>query len=243
MLFEKYAEDYARYRPEYPRDLLASLIKSINLNYNSRILDLACGTGKLGRQNHNLTKAATYGLDHSFIMLSYCSSLKTVCAKAENIPFKPIVYDIVVAGQAFHWFDFNRALSEILRILKPGGGLVIVWYRRKRPLDSHRVKLDELVKKYNPGYNPGFMDYDWMKTLSNHGGFDWLQSYSIDHELKYALADYLKLQRSKSYIGDAMSPDLISKYFKKAEKILLGYFPDGEIVEQMTYQYVSAVKA
>ena len=79
--------------------------------------------------------------------------------------------DAVVVGQAFHWFDIKHALGEIYNCLKSGGGLAIIWYRRKKPLAGHRLKMTELAKRLNPDYKPGFMDYNWPEILSSHGGF------------------------------------------------------------------------
>jgi len=243
MLFEKYADDYARYRPGYPEDLLTLLIKNFNLDNNSLVLDLACGTGNLGRQIQKLTDVLVFGLDSSLILLKHCSGLSISSGKAEMMPYRSGSFDAVFTGQAFHWFDFEKALDEIFRIVKPGGGLAIVWYRRKRPLDNHRLKLDELVKKINPDYEPGFMNYDWNQIILDHGGFRDLESCSINHVLKYSIPDYLKLQRSKSYVGDAMTAESMEMFFNEAEDILNDYYPDGEILEKMTYQYVSAVKS
>ena len=69
MLFEKFADDYARLRPAYPDDLTQSLIDRFRLNTDSRILDLACGTGNLGRQLKQACGSTVLGLDRSLVLL------------------------------------------------------------------------------------------------------------------------------------------------------------------------------
>ena len=56
--------------------------------------------------------------------------VRTSQAPAEEIPSGDRSYDVVVCAQAFHWFDLDRALPEIARVLKPGGRLSLVWNER-----------------------------------------------------------------------------------------------------------------
>jgi len=243
MLFEKFANDYARCRPGYPEDLLILLIKKFGLDNKSLVLDLACGTGNLGRQIQKLTNAVIFGLDYSLTMLKHCKELFISSGKAEIMPFKTGSFDAVFTGQAFHWFDFERALFETNRVIKPGGGLAIVWYYRKRPHTGHQLKMDELIKKYNPDHEYVNLEYNWQKILNQHGGFCESDSFTADCVLKYSIPDYLKLQRSKSYIGDALSPEVLPKFLKEYEEIIKRNYPGGEVLEKMTYQYVSTVKS
>ena len=242
MLFEKYANDYACSRPGYPQELLVSIVQGLNLNKSSHILDLACGTGILGRQIQNLTRATIYGVDRSSVMLKYSAGLKVACAIAESLPLRSSFFDAVLVSSAFHWFDFNQTLDEITRVVKSGGGFAIIWYQRKRPHTGHQLELDKLVKKYNPNHVYVDLDKNWQEIIDKHGGFCTRHSYSIESVLKYSIADYLKLQRSKSYIGDALSPQVLSDFLKEYEEIVKSYFPDGKVSEAMTYFYVSAIK-
>jgi len=242
MLFEKYAADYASFRPSYPANLIGSLVKRFQLDKNSLILDLACGTGNLTRQLQEKTHGQVFGFDFSIIMLKHNRESRIACAKAEALPVKAALFDAVVVGQAFHWFEFASALAEINRGLKPGGGLAIIWYRRKKPPTGHRLMMDELVKRYNPDFKPGFMDHDWRKIISAHGGFDNIDNFTTDCIYEYKISDYLKLQRSKSYIGDAMSPETLAKFMAEAESMLKSMYLDNIVPEKMQYYYVSAVK-
>jgi SAM-dependent methyltransferase len=60
---------------------------------------------------------------------------RTICARAEAVPIQAGWADVVVVGQAFHWFDLDRALSEIARILRTGGHLGVVWNVRDKSVD------------------------------------------------------------------------------------------------------------
>jgi SAM-dependent methyltransferase len=65
-------------------------------------------------------------------------------AGAEEIPAADASYDVVVVAQAFHWFDHDRALPEIARVLKPGGRLSLVWNQRNERIPWVR-KLGVLI--------------------------------------------------------------------------------------------------
>lgn len=242
MLFEKFAEDYARLRPGYPDDLISSLIERLGISDSSLILDLACGTGKLSRDIKSRVNARVVGLDRSLILLRYNKDMPVARGVSESLPLKAQTFDAAVIGQAFHWFNFDRALSEILRVLKKGAGFAIVWYRRTATAESHKTKMDELVKLYNPDYRPKFMDYDWQAIIKEHGHFDNLNTFETTCTPDYSIDDYLRLQRSKSYVGDAMTAENIDLWYNRAARILGEVYPDSVVKEKMEYFYVSAFK-
>ncbi|OQX91572.1 MAG: hypothetical protein B6D58_07390 [candidate division Zixibacteria bacterium 4484_95] len=242
MLFERYADDYARYRPCYPHKVLLSLRQRFDLHEGKVTLDLACGTGILGRQIYNLTKSRVFGVDPSRVLLKHCFSIKAVCGTAEAIPFKTGSFDVVLIGQALHWFDLGLALKEIKRVTKPAGGLAVLWYRRKRPLSGHQLKFEKLVFKFNPSYKPDFMDYDWLTIIAKEGGFSDIIYNETDCVLKYSVDDYLKLQRSKSYIGDALSLGDLKHFMREGKTVLENEYPDGVVKERMTFRYVWATR-
>lgn len=127
--FGAVAAAYERGRPGYPADAAAWLIDG-----DAKIvLELGAGTGKLTsvlvEQGH-----AVHATDPDRAMLDVLeervpgASVKQ--ASAEEIPANDHSVDVVVVAQAFHWFDHERALPEIARVLKAGGHLALVWNSR-----------------------------------------------------------------------------------------------------------------
>ena len=207
------------------------------------MLDLGCGTGKLGNSLRESTRFSVVGLDRSLRLLQNNHFMPAVNATAETMPIKADSVDAVVIGQAFHWFNFGKALGEIRRILKKQGGLAIVWYRRQRPLKGHQLKMDELLSRINPDYEVVFMDYNWPDVLKQHGGFSHYSNFKTVHVLTYSKADYLRLQRSKSYIGDTLKPEQLVRFLDEFGEILTFEYPDGIIQEKLQYFYVAAKKS
>jgi SAM-dependent methyltransferase len=124
--FGSVAEVYAEHRPDYPREAVAWLAGA----GRSRILELGSGTGKLTRTLAELGHEVIAS-DPSAAMLSQLQpstfQARAVVARAEQIPLSTSSVGLVVSAQAFHWFDADRALPEIARVLRPGGILSLVW--------------------------------------------------------------------------------------------------------------------
>jgi ubiquinone/menaquinone biosynthesis C-methylase UbiE len=120
---------YDRARPSYPREAAAWLVGE----QPTTVLELGAGTGKLTAELVALGHDV-HATDPDAKMLArlreHLPDVRTSVASAEDIPAPDASYDVVVAAQAFHWFDHDRALPEIARVLKPGGRIAVVWNQR-----------------------------------------------------------------------------------------------------------------
>jgi ubiquinone/menaquinone biosynthesis C-methylase UbiE len=123
--FGPVADAYDRARPSYPEAAVAWMTGS----GSSAILELGAGTGKLTQvlngAGHDLL--ATDPLPEMLARLAERVPVRHVAATAEHIPLRSRSVDLVVCGQSFHWFDHDRALPEIARVLRPGGILALAW--------------------------------------------------------------------------------------------------------------------
>jgi SAM-dependent methyltransferase len=124
------ASDYAAHRPDYPVAAVRWALEPVSADGPLRVLDLAAGTGKLTgvlcAEGHEVT-----AVEPDEAMLSELVRLhrgvRALPGRAERIPLPDGTMDAVVAGQAFHWFDPELALSEIARVLRPGGVVAGLW--------------------------------------------------------------------------------------------------------------------
>jgi SAM-dependent methyltransferase len=127
--FGEVADAYDRGRPTYPREAAAWLTADAPVS----VLELGAGTGKLTEQLVALGHDV-HATDPDAAMLAKLSQrlpeVRTSQASAEEIPAGDRSYDVVVCAQAFHWFDLDKALPEIARVLKAGGLLSLVWNER-----------------------------------------------------------------------------------------------------------------
>ena len=123
---------YERGRSGYPAAAVELLVAELGLGPGSTVLDLGAGTGKLtrllGGSGARVLAAEPVEAMRSELARTVPSALP-LGATAESLPLRGAVLDAVTVAQAFHWFAFDRALSEIHRVLRPGGGLGLVWNR------------------------------------------------------------------------------------------------------------------
>lgn len=135
--FTSRVSNYVKYRPHYPEALIQILRKECGLASEWHIADIGCGTGissELFLQNANTVDGIEPNRamrEASMLHLSEYPNFRTVDASAEETTLTSSSVDMVIAGQAFHWFDHPAAKLEFRRILKPDGCVIIFWNKRR----------------------------------------------------------------------------------------------------------------
>jgi SAM-dependent methyltransferase len=144
--FETVAADYERYRPDYPEEALRWAADRLGLAAGARVLDVGAGTGKLTRGLVALGFRAV-AVEPGAPMLDQLRRAVPESeaheGPAEAIPLPDESVDAAFAGQAFHWFDPQRALPELHRVIRPGGGLALLWnwWDERDPLQAELGRL------------------------------------------------------------------------------------------------------
>jgi len=164
--FESVAAEYERHRPEYPEEAVRWAAGRLGLGSGARVLDIGAGTGKLTRG------LVALGLDVVAVepgapMLDQLRAAVPAVAplegRAESIPLPDESVDAAFAGQAYHWFDRERAVPELHRVVSAGGGLALLW--------NWWDERDPLQRELGPivGY-AGHEPY-WEEALPNEPWF------------------------------------------------------------------------
>lgn len=156
--FSTRVADYVRYRPGYPRAILDPLRVECGLTLSSIVADVGAGTGLLAQlflENGNVV----YGIEPNAEMraageefLRAQRNFRSVAASAEATTLPGASVEIIVAGQAFHWFDPVATRAEFARILRPRGCVAVVWNERR--VESSRLlrAYEDLLRKYSTDY-------------------------------------------------------------------------------------------
>jgi SAM-dependent methyltransferase len=134
--FGAVAGAYDRFRPPYLAPLLDRAQEALALTADARVLDLGAGTGRLTRELARRF-ASVFAVEPDAEMRAFIDVGTVLAGTAEKIPLDHETLDAVFAGEAFHWFDTQKAIGEIARVLVPGGGLAIVsthWWETEPPL-------------------------------------------------------------------------------------------------------------
>lgn len=125
--FDSVAEEYERARPGYAPEALAWIAERLPFG---DVLDLAAGTGKLTRQLVALgarVVAVEPGDEMRAVLERVVPEARSLAGSAEAIPLADASVDAITVGQAFHWFRHGEALLEMRRVLRPGGGVALLW--------------------------------------------------------------------------------------------------------------------
>ena len=131
--FDAAAAAYERGRPGWPDAALEAIVRRLGLSRESAVLDLAAGTGKLTRMlvGRFASVVAVEPLDGMRAVLERDTpGARAAAGTAEAIPLEDGTVDAVFVAEAFHWFDAARAVAEMERVLRPGGGVAVLYNRR-----------------------------------------------------------------------------------------------------------------
>jgi SAM-dependent methyltransferase len=93
------------------------------------------------------------------LLQALCPEAEAHTGTAEEIPLGDASVDAVFVAQAFHWFDNERALAEIARVLRPRGALVVMWNVPAGPWEpsiaiAERLLLQRARDEAEPGFDP-----------------------------------------------------------------------------------------
>ena len=156
--FSDRVENYVRYRPGYPPEALRALQRECGLASDQVIADIASGTGIWTRMllengNH------VFGVEPNAEMrqagerlLAGFPKFTSVAGTAEATTLPDKSVDFVTAAQAAHWFDRGGARRELVRILKPGGWLVLLWNERLTDSTAFLREYEQLLLTFGTDY-------------------------------------------------------------------------------------------
>jgi SAM-dependent methyltransferase len=156
--FSNRADNYARYRPGYPVDVIELLKSDCGLKETSIIADVGSGTGilsKLFLENGNMV----FGVEPNAAMRLFAErqlqgfeNFSSVDATAEATGLDEGSVDFITAGQAFHWFERDKAKREFARILKPRRWVVLIWNERRLDSTPFLRDYENLLLRYGTDY-------------------------------------------------------------------------------------------
>jgi SAM-dependent methyltransferase len=201
------ADVYERGRPDYPAAAVEQIVSRLDLRPGRTVLDLAAGTGKLTRLlvPSRVDVIAVEPLPEMRGELErLVSGVAVLDGTAERIPVADGDVDAVTVGSAFHWFDADRALAEIRRVLRTGGGLALIWNAR----DEHAPAQAALSRIIDPlrGDTPRRSRRDWQTVLRESGCFEVTDRLVFDHEQLVDEDGLVARALSVSFVG-ALAPE------------------------------------
>ena len=128
--FGRIAAEYDDVRPEYAPEALDRAAEALGLTAESRVVDLAAGSGKLTRAlapRFADVVAVEPNDAMRAVLAGRSAGIKVLAGTAERMPLPDDSADAVFVGDAFHWFDGPAAVAELARVLRPDGGVALLW--------------------------------------------------------------------------------------------------------------------
>jgi len=155
--FSNRVDNYVKYRPGYPKAVLHFMSEVTGFTPSWKVADIGSGTGistSLFLDNGN----TVYAVEPNGPMREKAEELLgsnprfiSINATAENTTLNDASIDLVIAGQAFHWFDPIAAKTEFTRILRPGGAIALLWNERQKDSDFEKA-YEALLLEYGTDY-------------------------------------------------------------------------------------------
>ncbi len=232
-IFTLLAEDYARYRPGYPAEILAELAVVCGLTPAWTVADIGAGTGNLARlfldAGHRVI-----GVEPNRAMraagerqLAGYPAFRSLDGAAEAIPLAAESVELVAVGQALPWFDVARAKAEFVRILRPPGWVVVAWNDRLTAATAFTRAYDELTRAD-------------ARSIALATGLDALfdgaapHDAAFPHTQSFDLPGLLGRARSSGYLPPAGTPD-----FDGMTARLTDLFQQHRQHGQVTFHYLA----
>jgi SAM-dependent methyltransferase len=155
--FSDRVDNYVKYRPGYPKEILGFLKDTVGFTPDAIVADIGSGTGistVLFLDNGNKVFAVEPNepmRKKSEELLGSHPRFISVDGAAESTTLPSASIDLVVAGQAFHWFEPLATKIEFHRILRPGGAIALLWNERQVRSDFERA-YETLLQEYGTDY-------------------------------------------------------------------------------------------
>lgn len=192
--FSDRVADYVRYRPGYPDELLEALQRVAGVTPSSVVADIGSGTGISANLFLQLG-CEVFGIEPNREMRLAAeerfrdeSRFHSIDATAEVTTLAASSIDIVVAGQAFHWFNPETTRREWLRILKPQGQVALFWNNRRIDTTPFLIAYEKLLREFGTDYtevNHTRIDHTALSVFFGNDAFEFFRfaySQSFDFE-------------------------------------------------------------
>lgn len=245
--FGRAAHDYAVHRPGFP-DVFFDHVRGLGIGVaGQRVLDLGTGTGTLAR-GFAARGCEAVGLDPSAAMLAEAAraaaeeslDVRWVNARAEATGLSEGDFDVVCAGQAWHWFDRTRAAAEALRVLRRPGRILVAYFSYLPDPGSAAAATEEIVLRYYPewpmagedGRYPRFADDLARAGFQGVRTFDFVVPVAFTHEAWRG--------RFRACNGVlALSPERMAAFDADVARLLAQRFPEPVVSGHRVYGIVA----
>lgn len=238
--------DYAKYRDIYPAIFYEKIAERRLCIKGQKVLDLGTGTGVLPRNMYHFG-AQWYGTDISENQISQAKTLSDrqgmriqyQAVATEEIDFPDATFDVITACQCFWYFDHEKIIPNLYRMLKENGRLLLLYMAWLPFEDKIAGASEELVLKYNPKWTGAG---ETRKPISVpecvYDRFEAVYHEEYDVEVPFTRETWHGRMKACRGIGASLPPEKIEKWELEHRKLLAEIAPN----EFMVKHYVSMLE-
>lgn len=233
--FSDKVDNYVKYRPHYPLEIISFLEKKIGLNHNSVIADIGSGTG-ISSINFLKNGNLVFGIEPNDEMrfaadknLKKYPNFKSVNSTAEQTKLQDNSIDIIIAGQAFHWFDKEKSKKEFKRILRKNGYVVLLWNDRRTDSTPFLIEYEKMLQDFGTDYKEVNHKNVDEKIFDAFFGFKKWETISFPNYQEFDLEGMNGRLLSSSYIPEKGTLKFM-ELMKCAEKVFINHNKGGKII-------------
>ena len=226
------AADYARFRDIYPPEFYEKIIARGLCVTGQSVLDLGTGTGVLSRKLYPYGAKWT-GVDSAEEQIEQAKALSQGMeivyhvSAAEDVDFPDGSFDIVTACQCFWYFDHERLMPKLHRMLRPEGRVLVLYMGWLPFEDEIAGASEELVRKYSPAWSGGG---DTIHPISipacYHDKFELVYHEEYPLKVRFTRKSWNGRMKACRGVGASLSEEEVRMWEQEHMKLLSEIAPD-----------------
>ena len=250
------AESYARFRPPYPRELLDDLRHRAGITGEGRLLDLACGPGRMALPlATNFSEVCAVDQEPEMIEVGRAqaeqqglSNIRWLVGRAEDVEASPGSFELITIGEAFHRLDQRLIAQSAMAWLAPGHCLATLgcfslmqgrepWHDILRAVVRRWAGRDATAEPASTPLSPRPRGADHERQVLTAFGFEHVGAYNFPHPYVWTLDSILGNLHSTSNLSTRALGDEARRFDVDMQRALLAYDASGRYTETLRFGY------
>jgi SAM-dependent methyltransferase len=235
-VFDEVAEPYASYRPDYPPGLYDGIEQLVGSLESRDVIDVGAGTGiaSLALRERG---ARVISIDPSATMLGVLRHRrggKVAVARGERLPIRTASADAITYAQAWHWVNFDGAIGEAVRCLRPGGWL-LCWWNVSTEQQPWVQEVQAASGLWPYGHGDRQDDPDRLRSV---GSFTDVEVVDVPWHWRVPVERWVQAAGTRSSVVSQQDSD--ERAITRVRAVVTEAFPEGLVTESFTAHLVAA---